>query len=135
MKIAFVITRADAVGGATIHVRDLAVALAAEGHSPTVLVGGSGPVSRELDACGIRVVSLPHLARPMNPLHDALAVREIAGAISRLAPDLVSAHTAKAGCLARLACSRMNVPVLFRSAGDASIAWWNAPRRRSPPPS
>jgi glycosyltransferase involved in cell wall biosynthesis len=117
MKIAFVITRADAVGGATIHVRDLAVALAAEGHSPTVLVGGTGPVSRELDACGIRVVSLPHLGRPMNPVRDAQAVREIAGAIRRLAPDLVSAHTAKAGCLARLACSRMSIPVLYTPHG------------------
>jgi glycosyltransferase involved in cell wall biosynthesis len=119
MKIAFVITRADAVGGATIHVRDLAVALAAKGHSPTVLVGGSGPVSRELDACGIRVVSLRHLRREMNPLRDALAVREIAGAVRRLAPDLVSAHTAKAGCLARLACSGMSVPVLYTPHGWA----------------
>lgn len=119
MKIAFVITRADAVGGATIHVRDLAVALAAEGHSPTVLVGGSGAVSRELDACGIRVISLRHLGRPVNPLRDALAVREIARAVRRLKPDLVSAHTAKAGCLARLACWRMDVPVLYTPHGWA----------------
>ena len=119
MKIAFVITRADAVGGATIHVRDLAVALAALGHSPTVLVGGSGPVSRELDACGIRVVSLRHLRRPVNPFQDALAVREIAGVIRRLKPDLVSAHTAKAGCVARLACSGMDVPVLYTPHGWA----------------
>ncbi|MGP8246988.1 MAG: glycosyltransferase family 4 protein [Bryobacteraceae bacterium] len=119
MKIAFVITRADAVGGATIHVRDLAVALAALGHSPTVLVGGSGPVSRELDACGIRVISLRHLRRRLNPLRDALAVREMAGAIRRLQPDLVSAHTAKAGCVARLACSGMDVPVLYTPHGWA----------------
>ncbi|MGA2147616.1 MAG: glycosyltransferase, partial [Bryobacteraceae bacterium] len=117
MKIAFVITRADAVGGATIHVRDLAVALAAQGHTPTVLVGGSGPVSRELDAFGIRVISLRHLGRPLHPLRDALAAREIAAAIRRLQPDLVSAHTAKAGFLARLACSGMDVPVLYTPHG------------------
>ena len=117
MKIAFVITRADAVGGATIHVRDLAVALAAQGHTPTVLVGGSGPVSRELDAFGIRVISLRRLGRPLHPLRDALAAREIAAAIRRLQPDLVSAHTAKAGFLARLACSGMDVPVLYTPHG------------------
>lgn len=128
MRIAFVLTRADAVSSATIHVRDLAVALAAEGHSPTVLIGGIGPVSRELDACGIRVTTLPHLRRGVNPLGDALALREMAAAIRRLRPHLVSAHTAKAGCLARLACSRMDVPVLYTPHRWA-IAGRVSPRR------
>ena len=38
MRIAYVITRADAVGGATIHVRDLARAMRDRGHDTLVLV-------------------------------------------------------------------------------------------------
>jgi glycosyltransferase involved in cell wall biosynthesis len=119
MKIAFVITRADAVGGATIHVRDLSRALMAAGHQPTVLVGGTGTVSRELQACGIPVVSLRHLCRQVSPWRDAMAVRELAQAMRRLGPDLISAHTAKAGFIARLACSGLGIPVLYTPHGWA----------------
>jgi len=48
-----------------------------------------------------------------------LAVREMARTIRGLNPDLVSAHTAKAGCIARLACSRMKIPVLYTPHGWA----------------
>jgi glycosyltransferase involved in cell wall biosynthesis len=119
MKIAFVITRADAVGGATVHVRDLSRALMAGGHQPTVVVGGTGMVSRELEECGIPVVSLRHLCRQVSPWQDVMAVRELAKAIKSIRPDLVSAHTAKAGCIARLACSGTGIPVLYTPHGWA----------------
>jgi len=59
VRIAYVITRADAVGGATIHVRDLARAMREHGHHPLVLVGGRGPVTAQFEAVGVRVHSLP----------------------------------------------------------------------------
>jgi hypothetical protein len=39
MHIAFVITRGDAVGGATVHVRDMARYLMDRGSRATVLIG------------------------------------------------------------------------------------------------
>ena len=42
MNIAYIITRADSVGGATIHVRDLARAMLDRGHQVTVILGGRG---------------------------------------------------------------------------------------------
>jgi glycosyltransferase involved in cell wall biosynthesis len=117
LHIAFVITRADAVGGATVHVRDLSTALISLGHRATVLVGGTGSVTRELQSARIPFVSLRHLMRNVNALRDLLAVREIARAIRRIHPDLVSAHTAKAGCIARLACAGMGLPVLYTPHG------------------
>jgi glycosyltransferase involved in cell wall biosynthesis len=119
MKIAFVITRADAVGGATVHVRDLSRALLAAGHEPVVLVGGTGAVSRELEARGIPVVSLRNLCRQVSPWRDAMAVRELARALKDIGPDVVSAHTAKAGCVARLACAGTRIPVLYTPHGWA----------------
>lgn len=117
MNIAFAITRADAIGGATVHVRDLAAELIAMGNRATVLVGGEGAVTRELGAAGIPFVSLRHLRRSVNPLRDILAVREMARAIERIAPDLVSAHTAKAGAIARLACASIEVPAVYTPHG------------------
>lgn len=117
LNIAFVITRADAVGGATVHVRDLAAALIAAGHRATVLVGGEGAVTRQLEGAGIPFVSLRRLRRSVNPVHDLLAVRELAAAIREIGPDLVSAHTAKAGCLARLAGAKTGVPVIYTPHG------------------
>jgi len=117
MNIVFVITRADAIGGATVHVRDLSAALISSGHRATVVVGGTGAVTRELESARIPFVSLRHLRRSISPLQDVLAVREMAGAVQRIHPDLVSAHTAKAGCIARLACARMDVPVLYTPHG------------------
>ena len=111
MKIAFVITRADAVGGATVIVRDLAQALNRMGNVATVIVGGRGMVSRDLEACGIPVISLRRLCRRVNPWQDVMAVRELAKAVKSLGPDLVSAHTAKAGCIARLACRGTGIQI------------------------
>ncbi len=119
MNIVFAITRADAVGGATVHVRDLSRALLDEGHRPTVLLSGSGAVSEKLEAAGVPFVSLKHLCRHVDPLKDILAVREMRRVLRRLKPDLVSAHTAKAGFIARLACRPLAVPVLYTPHGWA----------------
>jgi glycosyltransferase involved in cell wall biosynthesis len=119
MKVVYAITRADAVGGATVHVRDLSRALIARGDEAVVLVGGHGPVTDELEAAGVPCRSLRHLRRDIHPWHDLLAVAEAAAAIRALRPDLVSAHTAKAGCIVRLACAGMSVPVVYTPHGWA----------------
>jgi glycosyltransferase involved in cell wall biosynthesis len=119
MNIAFVITRADAISGATVHVRDMSKALIARGHRATVVVSGAGAVTREFDLSGIPYVSVRHLRRSVNPLRDVLAVREMVRTIRRLNPDVVSAHTAKAGCIARMACAHLKVPVLYTPHGWA----------------
>jgi glycosyltransferase involved in cell wall biosynthesis len=119
MNIAFVITRADAVGGATVHVRDLAAALIALGHKATVVLSGMGAVTRQLEAAGIPFIPLRHLRRQVSPVHDLLAAREMRSALRSIGPDVVSAHTAKAGCIARLACAGTGIPVLYTPHGWA----------------
>ena len=65
MRIAYVITRADSVGGASIHVRDLAAAMRDLGHEPLVLVGGEGPVTAQFAAARVPTTArtCPRLAR------------------------------------------------------------------------
>lgn len=117
MKLAYVITRADAVGGASIHVRDLARAMRDRGHEVSVLIGGAGPVTEQLAAAGIPFRSLRWLQRAIHPVRDLLALRELTGALRDLRPDLVSAHTAKAGLLGRAAAARAGIPAVYTPHG------------------
>ena len=119
MKIIFIITRADSVGGATVHVRDLAEALLAGGDEVTVLVGGVGPVTEEFADRGIPFRPLRHLVRPVRPAQDLLAVFEVARALREIQPDLVSTHTAKAGLVGRAAAKIVGIPAIFTPHGWA----------------
>ena len=42
VKIVYVITRSDVIGGASVHLLDLALGSSKAGHSVDVLVGGEG---------------------------------------------------------------------------------------------
>lgn len=126
MKIVYLITRADAVGGASIHVRDMARAMLERGHQATVLLGGDGPVAEQLVSAGVPYVSLRCLARRVHLLGDLRAGAEIVDALRALAPDLVSTHTAKAGWIGRAAARRLSIPALYTPHG------WSIGSRMSP---
>jgi glycosyltransferase involved in cell wall biosynthesis len=127
VRIVYLITRADAVGGASIHVRDLARAFMARGDEVTVVVGGEGPVSEQMAAAGVPVRSVRYLGRPIHPLKDALALGEVTGALAELRPDLVSTHTAKAGWIGRAAARRLGIPAVYTPHG-----WSLGPRVSGP---
>jgi glycosyltransferase involved in cell wall biosynthesis len=119
MKIAFVITRSDAIGGATIHVRDLCRALLDKGDSAFVLVGGTGtgPVTSEFARGNVPFRTIRYLGRPIHPIRDCLAVIELVFVLWREQPDLVSTHTAKAGLLGRIASAVLGTPAIFTPHG------------------
>ena len=113
LKVVFVITRADSVGGATVHVRDLARALLTAGHDARVLVGGEGPVTDAFRAAGVPYRALQHLARPVSLRQDLAGFRELRTALRAERPDLVSTHTSKAGFLGRLAARSLGIPAVY----------------------
>jgi glycosyltransferase involved in cell wall biosynthesis len=117
MNIALMVTRADPVGGAQIHVRDLAAAARAHGHSPTVITSGSGPFLQDLRAQQIPVVVLRYLAAPISPLRDFRALQEIHATLQSLRPDLLATHSSKAGILGRIVARRLRMPVVFTVHG------------------
>ncbi len=119
MRIVYIITKASPIGGAQIHVRDLAAAVAAQGHSPTVITSGSGTFIDDLRRLEIPVVILDHLTAPIRPLRDLRALREVRSALATVKPDLIAAHSSKAGFLARLAARSLGVPVVFTVHGWA----------------
>jgi len=117
VKIAYIITRAEPVGGAQIHVRDLAVAVRARGHSPTVITSGQGPFVDALRAQNIPTMILRHLVVPIHPLHDVRALGEIRDVLKQVGPDLIAAHSSKAGILGRLAGRSLSIPVVLTAHG------------------
>lgn len=119
LKIAYLITRSDTIGGAHVHVLDLALAAQAEGHDVRVLVGGEGPYTKLLREKGLQVVSLRFLVRPIRPHVDILAVLECWLILRRLQPDVVHAHSTKAGLVGRVAAKFAGIPIVFTAHGWA----------------
>jgi glycosyltransferase involved in cell wall biosynthesis len=117
VRIAYIVTRADPIGGAQIHVRDLAAAVQAQGHSATVITSGSGPFIDELRAQNTPTIVLRHLAVPIDPARDLRALREIRGVLRDIRPDLLTAHSSKAGVLGRLAGRSLHIPVVLTVHG------------------
>ncbi len=111
MKILYVITRAER-GGAQMHVRDL-IANLPPGFRAVVATGETGFLCDEAAKLGVPVRLLRELTHPIRPIKDFRALLAIARLIRREAPDLVHAHTSKAGLLARLAARLTATPVVF----------------------
>jgi glycosyltransferase involved in cell wall biosynthesis len=119
VKIAYLVTRADPIGGAQIHVRDLTIAARDLGHEPSVITGGSGPFTDTLRAQGIATYSLRHLVAPIRPVADFRALGEIRDVLGQIRPDLLSTHSSKAGILGRLVGRSLEIPVIFTAHGWA----------------
>jgi len=118
VRIAYVVTRADAVGGATEHVSEMARATRARGNEVAIFVGGaSGQAFVRLTESGAPVRPLRFLQRAIRPVRDVRAFAEMKAALAEFRPDLVSAHTAKAGWIARAACARLGIPCIYTPHG------------------
>lgn len=117
MNIAHIITRSDSIGGAQVHVRDIAMAMQVKGHRVHVLVGGEGPFVEDFASRGLPVHVVHNLIRALNPVKDSVAFLDLRRAIRELAPDLVATHSSKAGWLGRLVAGTLGIPVVFTVHG------------------
>ena len=117
MNILFVITRADAIGGAQVHVKDLAVALQQDQHKVLVLTGQKGAYNEDLEEAGVESIAYAFLQRKINPFRDGKSLRYILYVIDLFKPDLIAAHSSKAGILSRIAGKMSKVPCVFTAHG------------------
>ena len=111
MKILYVITLAER-GGAQVHLRDL-VANLPSGFSAVIATGERGFLCDEAAKLDVPVHVIPDLIHPIHPLKDSRALLAIARLIRREVPDVVHAHTSKAGLLARFAAKLAATPAVF----------------------
>lgn len=117
-KILFIITKAE-FGGAQSHVFDLIEGFfdRYEAHLATGLEGFVAGSLQKVEQMGVPIHRLELLKRSINPRNDLAAARECGDLLSRLQPDLVHAHSSKAGVVARLAGRRAKIPVIFTAHG------------------
>jgi glycosyltransferase involved in cell wall biosynthesis len=121
VKIVHVLTRGDVLGGAQSHVRELSLQLRSLGHEVTVITGRPGVFTEQLHHAGIPWLPVRNLVRPLRPHLDLAALVELCYALRRLQPDLVCAHTAKAGSLARAAARLRHIPSVFTPHGWSMV--------------
>lgn len=115
VKVAHLITRLD-LGGAqqnTLHtVRHLDRAL----FEPVLLCGAGGMLDEEAAADpSFRTVFVPALTREISPVHDFLALLELARLLLAERPAVLHTHSSKAGILGRLAAALAGVPVVVHT--------------------
>lgn len=119
MKIVYVLTQSNDIGGASVHLLDLASAVQAQGHEVVILVGGDGIFHSRARAAGLVTEPLQHLVRQIHPLHDLQCVLELRRVLKRHQPDLVHLHSTKAGVVGRLVARMLGLPVIFTAHGWA----------------
>ena len=119
MKICYILTRSDAIGGVQIHVRNFSKMMNEKMHNAHILVGGKGSYFQHLVDEGHNVQSIKFLRKNINPIYDLLALFEIIILLKKIKPEIVSTHSSKAGVLGRLASKLLGIPVIFTAHGWA----------------
>jgi glycosyltransferase involved in cell wall biosynthesis len=106
LRIVHVIARLN-VGGASLHVLQLAAAQRKRGHEVLVVAGTLAPGEESMeylvDELDVPLRRLPALQRELSPRRDAEAIREVGRVIRTQRPDVLHTHTAKAGGVGRVA--------------------------------
>jgi len=129
MRILYVVTAAK-FGGAPMHVIRLAEADIKRGHTVGVVSAPEPRLLSELKRIGAQTFSNPYFVRPVQPCKDVRALWLVFQVIRKFKPDLVSAHSTKAGYAARFACAILRKPVIFTAHGWAFTEGRSAWKRR-----
>lgn len=119
MHILYMVTRGDVIGGASMHVIELAEEMQRLGHQVTLLIGRGEVVAALAQSRGLPVVVEDLLLRNIVPLTDLRCLLRLRKLIQQLKPDLIHLHSAKAGLLGRLAAKSVGVPVVYSVHGWA----------------
>jgi glycosyltransferase involved in cell wall biosynthesis len=136
MTIMHVIARLN-VGGAALHVLQLAREQQRRGHDVVVVAGtlAAGEESMEYvaDELGVSVRALPGLQRELSVRADGAAVRELRSLIRARRPDILHTHTSKAGATGRVAAllaGRARPHAIVHSYHGHVLSGYFSPRRQ-----
>ena len=116
-RILILITRSEP-GGAQSHVLELLHGLK-KTYELILAAGEEGFLLLQARELGIEAYLLPSLTRKVSLYRDFKAYREIKKTIINTRPDLVHAHSSKAGVLGRLAAFRLGISNIFTAHGWA----------------
>lgn len=118
LRVLHIITHL-ALGGATKNVLALCRLSDPAAVEPAVLCGATSAHEEALDGTedsrGVSLHTLPSLRRPIHPLADSRAYRDLIGWLREGRWDVVHTHGSKAGVLGRLAAAKAGVPVIVHT--------------------
>ncbi|MBN2038028.1 MAG: glycosyltransferase family 4 protein [Chitinispirillaceae bacterium] len=118
LKVCHVITRLD-LGGSAENTLLTAIGLRQRGHAVDLVCGKSeNPASaseKQALGCGVRIVRMAELVRPISPIRDMLALVRLVIMMKRNRYDLLHTHTSKAGILGRIAGYIARVPLVVHT--------------------
>ena len=125
MRVSHVITRL-VVGGAQENTIATVLGLRTKPDVTVNLISGptTGPEG-SLEPSVAKIPGLltivPDLVRPVHPLRDFLALKQLETGFRRIRPDIVHTHSGKAGVLGRLAARRAGVPIIIHTIHGPSF--------------
>ena len=111
MRVLYLVTKAD-LGGAQIHILDLLRGFQSV-LEPVVAAGAEGYFTDAVRKLGVSCEIVPNLVHPIAPADDCRALLQVTQLIRKVRPDVVHAHTSKAGIIARFAARAAGVPAVF----------------------
>ncbi|CAE6880948.1 Glycosyl transferases group 1 [Vibrio sp. B1REV9] len=121
MKIIQLITRSDTVGGAQKYILETSDRFQQDGHEVTIVAGGYGVFSKEVERIGLKYIRLDTIVREFSFFNDLKSVFSFRDLVKSLQPEVVVIHSAKAGLVGRLALIGVNTKVIFIAHGWSHI--------------
>lgn len=118
MKISYLITRAEC-GGAQSHLLELIRGVREKGVEASLIVGEEGFLCAAVREIGVPVSIVPSLVPQVSPRNDVCAIREIRQLLAGIRPDLIHAHSSKAGLIGRISARILGTPSVFTAHGWA----------------
>jgi glycosyltransferase involved in cell wall biosynthesis len=116
-------------GGVGRHVKDLAEGLSERGHE-ILLCGPSAPEGIAALPPGVSHVTLD-MGRAISPREDLAALIRLGEILRRAQPDVLHAHSSKAGAVGRIArILRPRMPIVYTPHGYAFAGWFSSTRER-----
>jgi glycosyltransferase involved in cell wall biosynthesis len=110
-RLLFVVT-SGGIGGAQRHIADVCEILKSE-FDIRVACGPGDFLPRELRNLGVGFTVVPSLVRAIDPRRDWNAYRALRALAAEFSPDIVHAHTSKAGALVRMLYRKSPRPRVF----------------------
>lgn len=115
MRIIYLITNAD-LSGAPIHVLNLCKGVA-EKHEVLVVFGISGPITKQFEKNNIPFDVIGTMKSDFNFINDFISLIKFHRLCRKFKPDLIHAHSSKAGMIGRITALFMRKKSIFTVHG------------------
>jgi glycosyltransferase involved in cell wall biosynthesis len=115
MKIVYFIT-SSCLGGAQTHVLDLINSFH-EIHEIHLVTSVSGFLTESAKKQNVKIHFLSNLTRDISVINDFIVFKEFFDLVKKISPDIIHAHSSKAGAIGRVVGKLCKIPVVFTAHG------------------